>query len=330
MPLFSPAPRRDRRRRRATQRRTWLRLPFLLRGNRKARAAVPVVSESGETIPNDSYGRPTRAPASSRALWRGLLRGLLGLALVGALVGSVVGVRHVARTRPEFAIRAVRLGATPHISEARLRQLAGVEPGQNLFTVDLNEVRRRVAQDPWVRSARVRRELPATISVEVEEREAAALLALEALYLVEPSGAVFKRATAEEALGHPVITGIGRDFFLEAREESAGLLREALAAHRTYEETARLPSGERRRPPLGELHVDAINGLLLYTQSGTAIRLGRGEPAELQRRLRRLDVVLAALQRGAAGNGPQQAQSIYLDNRAHPEHVTVRLTPPRQ
>lgn len=322
MPLFTAGQRKKLRHRRVTQQRSWLRLPFLRRGNRVVRRpdqsdrhAVPDEAGDGATLPNGVSAKvaATARRGLLRGFWLGLWRAALALVLCVVAAAGLYGARHLLRTRPEFAVRAVRVSPTTHVRAEQLLALGGVAPGQNLFAVDLGEVRARVAAEPWLRSVRVQRELPATISIVVEEHEPAALIALESLYLVSTDGVVFKRATPDEALGRPVITGLGREFFLEARDESQSLIREALDAERVYREAE-------RRPPLGELHVDAIHGLLLYTQSGTAIRLGRGQPAELRQRLARLDAVLAAL-----GREPAAPQAIYLDNRAHPEHVTVRL-----
>ena len=73
-----------------------------------------------------------------------------------------------------------------------------------------------------------RRELPSTIAVDVVEREAACVVALNALYLADTRGLVFKRANPDEAAALPVITGVDRDAYLSEPEHAREHVREAL------------------------------------------------------------------------------------------------------
>lgn len=78
--------------------------------------------------------------------------------------------------RPMFTLRDVAIGAAPghpvkHINEAVLRA-AGVRHIEgNFFTVDLQAVRARFEQVPWVRRANVRRIWPDGLRVDLEEHE---------------------------------------------------------------------------------------------------------------------------------------------------------------
>ena len=70
--------------------------------------------------------------------------------------------------------------------------------------------------------------------------------------------------------------------------------------------------------------MDGAAGITLYTEQGVAIQLGQGDAAEMRERLQRFDAVWAALR----GEG-QRPAVVFLDNRAHPDNVTVRLEKPR-
>ena len=72
-----------------------------------------------------------------------------------------------------------------------------------------------------------------------------------------------------------------------------------------------------RNLPLSEIHLDGVDGVTVYAgEEGLQVRLGTGETAP---KLERLKSVLAALR--ADG---KRADSVLLDNRAHPSWVTVR------
>ena len=286
-------------------------LLFWRNGNRRI-AARPVPSRA-----EVEAQRPgSRAAAGkSAALLFGLLR-MLGALLVAALLAAgAYGVGYFLLHSPHFALRVVRISPTRHVTAEALRKRAALPAGANLFQLDLATVKKNLTAEPWLRSVKLHRELPATLHLEVTEYEPVALICLDSLYLVSDNGEVFKRAAPGEYAHLPVITGFGRAAYLLEPELTREQIRTALFALSRYQ---RNPS----RPPIGEAHVDHFIGVTLYTDSGVAVRLGQGGDTEFDTRLHRFDAVWQALAR--AGQRPSM---LFLDNRAHPDHVTVRLTP---
>jgi cell division protein FtsQ len=149
----------------------------------------------------------------------------------------------------------------------------------------------------------------------VVERDASCVVAFNALYLADARGNVFKRANPDEAAALPVVTGVDRDAYLENPELARAHVQEALGVAQAWR-------AEASRPAIGEVHWDKLGGVTVYTREGAVgVRLGRPEtPVELEARLRRLDVVWGAL--AESGETPRM---IYLDNRARPDRVTVKL-----
>jgi cell division septal protein FtsQ len=242
---------------------------------------------------------------------------LLGKALV--VVAFVAGaawagrqiVRHVIAS-PRFAVRDVQVGASTHISSDEIRQLAGVQIGDRLLAVDPDAVAARVTMHPWILSARVRRELPSTLVIEVTERHAVASALLGALYLLDGSGHPFKRAALAEADGLPVITGVTRDQYATVRGTSEAVFRQALALYAAYND------GHPERPKLSEIHVDTRTGfsLILFEGSGE-IRIGQGE---FGAKLAEFDRIFAAL----GPRGPAALRTVYLDGPAS-DRIAVRM-----
>ena len=116
--------------------------------------------------------------------------------------------------------------------------------------------------------AHVRRELPSTLVVDVVEREAACACRFGALYLADADGNVFKRATPDEAAGLPVVTGIGRDDYLADPDGARDAAAPGAGGDR------RLAAGG-GPPAIGEVHLDRIAGVTLYTvERGVGVRLG--------------------------------------------------------
>lgn len=233
--------------------------------------------------------------------------------VAGAGLAGRQVVRHVIAS-PRFAVKDIRVGATEHISADEVRALAGIRVGDRLLAVDPDAVAATLATHPWIASARVRRELPSVLAIDVVERHAAASALIGALYLVDDAGRPFKRATLEEADGLPVITGVTREQYAALRSASEAVFRETLALIAAYgEEQANMS-----RPALSEVHVDPRTGFsLVLFDGGGEIRLGRGDYAA---KLTRLDRILAA----AGSRGPAALGTVFLDG-PNPDRVTVRL-----
>jgi cell division protein FtsQ len=234
------------------------------------------------------------------------------LVVMGVVALSVLAGRQIVRrviASPRFAVQEIRVAATAHVSADEIQEVAGVEIGDRLLTIDPDAVAARLATHPWIATARVRRELPSALSIEVTERRAVASALLGALYLLDENGRPFKRATFEEADGLPVITGVTREQYAALRSASEAVFREALALLDAYGD----------RPKLSEIHVDPRTGFSLVLLDGAGeIRLGRGATDE---KLARLDAILRAL----VPRGPAALSVAYLDG-AQADRVTVRLT----
>ncbi|MCF8038497.1 MAG: FtsQ-type POTRA domain-containing protein [Desulfohalobiaceae bacterium] len=71
---------------------------------------------------------------------------------------------------PELAIKDIRITGNHHFADARIMKKAGIKRGQNILQLRINEVKGRLVKDPWIESALIRRELPRTLHVQVEER----------------------------------------------------------------------------------------------------------------------------------------------------------------
>lgn len=255
------------------------------------------------------------------------------VAAVGALGGAVYAGRlaivHVVAS-PRFAVRAVRVSpAQPlHVSRDALVRSAGVVMGDRLLAVDTDAMAERIAAHAWIAAARVRRELPSTVVIEVTERQAAALAVIGGLYLVDALGHPFKRATLEESEGLVVLTGISRTEYALVPEASQAVLREALELLEQYQHPDGMASvrtskgASHGRPVLSEIHVDARTGysLILY-DGGGEIRLGRGDIAE---KLARFDAIWADLARGPP-DGLRALRVVHLDGPAS-DRVPIRFS----
>ncbi len=212
-------------------------------------------------------------------------------------------------------IREIRWTGLSQLTASELAELSPIRPGDHLLLSDTEAMARALRRNPWVATVEIHRRFPPALDVVVTERQAAALVELGGLYLVDTTGQVYKRAAPGDGLDLPVVTGLLREAF-EARRDGGGeeaRLRSALGLLGRWRET-----GLERRAAVSEVHLDPVLGTTVYAgDEGMEIRLGQGD---LPRKLERLGVLLARLESDGV-----QGEVIHLDNRRHPDWVAVRV-----
>lgn len=259
------------------------------------------------TNPSPADTRTQRFIASAK-------RFLVGLCVLCGAAFTVFVAQYVIRSSAYFALRSIRVSPLQHISPPALTARIAVPLGANVFTLDRAAIRRRVLSDPWVKEARVRFELPATLVIDVVEHRAAFVAPLGGLYLIDEEGRPFKRAETAEAAGLTVLTGLDRNRLTQKPEQLRETIRGAQQLRSAWQQS--------QSEPLGEINWDDAAGFTVYSRTGNlAVRLGlldESLPLRLQR--------LAQIRTTLAGES-LQPRMVYLDNRARPDRVTVRVAP---
>jgi cell division septal protein FtsQ len=239
---------------------------------------------------------------------------LLSLAIAAALVlGGRLAVRHVLAS-PRFAVKEIQVSLSGHVPRDEVLELAQVSEGDRLLEIDTDQVASRVAAHPWVKSVRVRRQLPSLLTIDITERRAAAAVTLGGLYLIDETGHPFKRATMEEADGLPVITGAERAQYAEVKDAAEAAFREVLALLADY-------GARPGRPAISEVNIDPRFGFTLFLLDGGAeLRLGRGD---FSKKLARLDQIFEAVKANAGLGAVKVVHLDHLDGNG--TRIPVRL-----
>ncbi len=233
--------------------------------------------------------------------------GAFAWAVVSVALGAAIysGYRAAPGLNP-FVLGLVRIEGAERTARDEVIRAAGLREGMGLFEVDVAEVRRAVEKLPWVRAARVARELPSGLLIELEEWTPRCLVRLDRLYYLSPEGHVV-RAVLSQGLDYPVVTGL----------TWADLEGEKLAAKGVFELLGLIDKGLLQEE-VSEINVDPDLGFTLYTPAGegTAIRLGFSRFEERLQRLARL--------RRHLGRRGQTAYSVNLN---HDDKIIARLLP---
>jgi cell division protein FtsQ len=112
-------------------------------------------------------------------------------------------------TTDEFGVTQIDVRGVERASadaiDARLESYAG----RNILDLDLKRIEAKVQSDPWVRRAAVRRVLPGTLQVRIEERSPAAVAIIsDRPHLVDSTGYVIGPALDGTDIALPVLSGL--------------------------------------------------------------------------------------------------------------------------
>jgi len=132
-----------------------------------------------------------------------MLGTLLLLAGVVALLGWCLALLKDPATLPISKIRVQ--GAFVHLDESMLHRAVVERENQGFFSVNIDAVKQRVEQLPWVEQVSVRRIWPDTLGIEVVEQKALARWASGGL--VNDTGRSFNPAADSYPSGLPLFSG---------------------------------------------------------------------------------------------------------------------------
>lgn len=110
-------------------------------------------------------------PGTQTLRWHRVAWSLAGTVMLATVVWGVswlLGAHH-------WPVRTVRIqGELHHLSQAQLRKLLALHTAEGFFGFEVSALREALTNEPWVRSASVRRLWPDTVHVVLEEQVAAA------------------------------------------------------------------------------------------------------------------------------------------------------------
>jgi len=258
-------------------------------------------------------------PKADRQRIRRLLLGVVKLIAAGLIAGlcvwgGVLAYRH-ATTAQYFAVDDIEIEGNKRLGETEILAAGRVERGMNIFSVDVDEVAARLREHPWIADAAASRRLPRSLSIEVVERRAEALVLFDVPYLVDDSGEVFKRFVVGDPRLRPIITGFTREEFAVDEELVRAGIRDAISLARRFRAT-----GIERRAPLQEIHRE-VDGSFSLTigEDPFYVRFGRGP---YRQKLQRLSALLLQIERDG-----QRPAMVFFDNEVRPDRVTVKVKP---
>lgn len=185
----------------------------------------------------------------------GILKVSLFLGVIVTLSACFLSVYYYLLNSPHMRLEQVHMvGADPQTRDELIR-MCGLDRGQGLLSLHLQQLKSKMETHPWVRSVRLERRFPHTLLVEVEKQVPAGLARLDDLYYVNLQGEIFKPVYDDDGVDFPVITGLSRKK-TQVREE----LKQAMSVIRVLKSE----TGPWSVASLSELHLGKGGTVSLY------------------------------------------------------------------
>jgi cell division protein FtsQ len=199
--------------------------------------------------------------------------GVIMVVLLVVTVGAALGVNIWER---DLVVRDVHIEGNRIVPSSEILALAAIPKNQRLFDVDLNQARKRIQANQFIRSVFVNRDIPDRISITVDERVPVAAIPGEKMLYIDASGMILPPARSEYIFDLPVLTGaLPLAECVPGKLVTSEVLREALqivvTAQRISDDFYRL---------ISEVHIDPAHSIELYSsESGVPMVFGRGDVA---------------------------------------------------
>jgi cell division protein FtsQ len=166
-------------------------------------------------------------------------------------------------------VTSIQVSGCEVLDPQAIIQQAMIPSGVNILSLDLDGVRHRVTDHPWIASAVISREIPDRIRIEIVERKPVALVKGQQFYLLDDGGVCFSNAAPANHEGLPIITG----FDPEISASGCKLPREFTALIQDFYQESQLILPWRL---ISEIRWSRSKGLSIFTvRGGIQIDLGR-------------------------------------------------------
>jgi len=169
----------------------------------------PIIEEPAQRYwrsPTNQRVRKLRI-AKGALRWSGIV--VLNLAVAGLLIyGGSRSFRRLAQSEI-FSLERIEVEGAQRVETKKIEAELARYIGHNMLDLDLAEIQAATVRDPWVRTSTVKRVLPGTLRVTLDERAPSALAIIDGVvHLVDDGGFVIGPSGPRISDDLPVLTGL--------------------------------------------------------------------------------------------------------------------------
>ena len=133
-------------------------------------------------------------------------RGTVIMLVIVFAAAAVLGVKLVVR---QFSIKEIIVSGNYHLDRDDIIGSINIKNGDQLLNVQFEDVYDKLGKNPWIKEVSLKKQLPGTLLIDIEEAVPKALLRIKRkLYLIDREGKILERIKGDSMLFLPVIKDI--------------------------------------------------------------------------------------------------------------------------
>ncbi len=133
-------------------------------------------------------------------------RGTVIMLVIVFAAAAVLGVKLVVR---QFSIKEIIVSGNYHLDRDDIIGSINIKNGDPLLNVQFKDVDDKLGKNPWIKDVSLKKQLPGTLLIDIEEAVPKALLRIKRkLYLIDREGGILERIKGDSMLFLPVIKDI--------------------------------------------------------------------------------------------------------------------------
>ena len=211
-----------------------------------------------------------------------LTRGMIFLLVTAIIIGIFVYI-------PFFTLRDVKLIGATYITREDIIKIGNLYIGEPLFQLETDEVTKRLQQDLRIEEARVKRELPFTLAVEIKERRPLATIVCDYGYLdLDRNGKILDSYKTLKVMPIPMITGTSVQDLYIGDDVTDELVKKILSFLQQLSESS--------LNKLSEIAIINEDYIVAYTNTSKAVQIRIGKLERLEEKARLTDDFLQDLE----------------------------------
>ena len=240
---------------------------------------------------------------------------IIGLIVGIFLVSFINGAKRYSSTINLFGLQKVVVYGAESVDAEAVISRADVTHGASLFTMPLDSIQARVLEEPNILTARVSRELPRTLKIQVKERKPIALINHGKISCVDADGFIMTLPSKSLGSALPILSGFTAEDAIEINAKTTNIkINNMLTVLKEIRQ-----SDAFFFPQISELVSNGENEYILYTaDSATRIYLGEDDFIE---KVHLLEAFWATLQ-----NRRDWDDFEYIDLRYHKQVIVQERT----
>ena len=160
--------------------------------------------------PRKNYRKGQKKTRWARFLGRTVLgvKAMLAVVALAAVTGFFILIHDIVTQCDYLAVKEVTIEGAQRLTHTQIARQARVREGNNILSINLSLVRKRLLAHPWIAEAAISREIPSRLIIRVKEHSDLAMVDFGQKFLLNHHGQIFKAYDPAERLNLPLISGL--------------------------------------------------------------------------------------------------------------------------